>query len=273
MKPRLILVLLAVISLTAQPAIADITAGLVAQYHFNGNANDTSGNGHDGTVYGATPTTDRFGNPNRAFNFDGIDDYVGVAYSSDFQLAKYTISAWINPSVSLSSTTTDTAIVTRGEDFTSDEAAFFLGAARSSSTLADGIYHFYEDNSDDDFHFDTGYYPPVGSWTHLAVTRASSDDLEIYINGNLLSQWSSTPQPTTNCFQDLLIGAYWHSPTSINHQLASFFPGSIDEVMLYNRILSTEEIGELSFIPAPSAVLLCSLGAGLTGWLRRRRMV
>jgi len=45
--------------------------GLVAYYPFNGNANDESGNGNNGTVYGATLTTDRFGNTNKAYSFDG----------------------------------------------------------------------------------------------------------------------------------------------------------------------------------------------------------
>jgi len=50
--------------------------GLVAHYPFNGNANDQSGNGNDGTVYGATLTTDRFESLNNAYEFDGADDYI-----------------------------------------------------------------------------------------------------------------------------------------------------------------------------------------------------
>jgi hypothetical protein len=266
MKPRLILVLVVFLSV-ASP----LSAGLVVQYHFSGNANDTSGNGHDGTVYGATLTSDRFGNPNSAYNFDGIDDYINVAYSSDFQLSTYTISAWIRPTVDLSSRSRSSAIVTRGEDFTSDNAAIYMGVAEASSSWANGAFLMYEDNSDNEFHFDTGYYPQAGSWTHLAATRSATDDLDIYINGNLYSQWSSTAQPSTNCFQDLLIGAYWHSPSIGNQQLAAFFPGSIDEVMIYNQVLSGEEIGRLAVIPAPSAFILGSLGVGVIGWLRRRR--
>lgn len=49
----------------------DISDGLVACYPFNGNANDESGNGNDGTVYGAILAEDRFGNPNSAYYFDG----------------------------------------------------------------------------------------------------------------------------------------------------------------------------------------------------------
>jgi hypothetical protein len=50
--------------------------GLVAYYPFNGNANDASGNGHHGTVHGATLTEDRLRNQNSAYNFDGVDDYI-----------------------------------------------------------------------------------------------------------------------------------------------------------------------------------------------------
>ena len=49
----------------------DINSGLVAYYPFNGNANDESGNGNNGTVFGATLGLDRFGNTNKAYDFNG----------------------------------------------------------------------------------------------------------------------------------------------------------------------------------------------------------
>lgn len=48
-----------------------LTNGLTAYYPFNGNANDASGNGNNGTVNGATLTADRFGNANSAYRFNG----------------------------------------------------------------------------------------------------------------------------------------------------------------------------------------------------------
>jgi hypothetical protein len=52
--------------------------GLLACYPFNGNANDESGNENHGSVFGATLTSDRLGNPNSAYEFDGSDDYIMI---------------------------------------------------------------------------------------------------------------------------------------------------------------------------------------------------
>ena len=59
---------------------------------------DSSGRGHDGVSSdGSFPqlTNDRFGNPESAYLFDGVDDYIRVKNSTDFNLTEYTISAWI----------------------------------------------------------------------------------------------------------------------------------------------------------------------------------
>ena len=253
MKRESILVLAMVILVVNGSVRADLSDGLVAYYPFSGNANDESGNGHDGIVIGAMLTTDRLGNPDSAYNFDGINDLIAVLYSSDFQLPTYTIATWIRPTVDLSSLMIPSAIISRGEDFISDHAAVFFGVAPAISSFANGVFLMYEDDGDRSFNFDTDYYPPVGAWTHLAATRLSNGQLNIYVNGNLHSHWHSTPEPTTECFQDLLISAYWYSPTI----LTNLFPGDIDEVRIYNRALSAEEIAELVFGPVPS----------LSGWV------
>jgi len=51
---------------------------LIAFYPFNGNANDESGNGNHGTVYGASLVKDRFGNADSAYSFDGVNDYIDI---------------------------------------------------------------------------------------------------------------------------------------------------------------------------------------------------
>ena len=69
--------------------------GLIGYWPFNGNANDESGNGNDGTVNGATLTADRFGNANSAYTF-GLGNYIQVPYISALDnLNDFTISLWV----------------------------------------------------------------------------------------------------------------------------------------------------------------------------------
>ena len=58
------------------PPTFDFQNGLVAWYPFDGNASDMSGNGNHGTVNGAVPSTDRFWDAGKAYEFDGVDDYI-----------------------------------------------------------------------------------------------------------------------------------------------------------------------------------------------------
>ena len=59
--------------------------GLVGYYPFCGNANDGSGNGNNGVVAGATLTTDRFGNANSAYNFNG-SSVISVANNASLNI-------------------------------------------------------------------------------------------------------------------------------------------------------------------------------------------
>jgi len=61
------------------------TNGLVGWWPFNGNANDESGNGNNGIVNGATLASDRFGNANMAYSFDGINDLILLLCQINFQ--------------------------------------------------------------------------------------------------------------------------------------------------------------------------------------------
>ena len=65
-----------------------INHGLVAWYPFDGNASDMSSNGNHGTVNGATLSTDRHGQSNKAYSFDGVDDQIIVANHSSLNFGQ-----------------------------------------------------------------------------------------------------------------------------------------------------------------------------------------
>ena len=71
------------------------TNGLVGWWPFNGNANDESGNGNNGTVNGATLTTDRFGAVDKAYDFDGVDDFIQILDTPSLRLQQATINCWV----------------------------------------------------------------------------------------------------------------------------------------------------------------------------------
>jgi hypothetical protein len=78
-------------------ASAQIDQGLVGYYPFSGNANDQSGMGNHGMVYGATLTQDRFGMPDSAFAFDGVSNYIDLGSNDSLKMTEgLTISVWIN---------------------------------------------------------------------------------------------------------------------------------------------------------------------------------
>ena len=71
------------------------TNGLVGWWPFNGNANDESGNGNNGTVNGATLTVDRNGAFNSAFSFDGLSNYISGNIANFSNTSITSLSAWV----------------------------------------------------------------------------------------------------------------------------------------------------------------------------------
>ena len=103
MKKQLLTILTAItITATAQVPNYVPTTGLVAYYGFNGNANDLSGNGNNGTVTGATLTTDRFGNNSSAYSFNGANNQIAIANSTSLNIQNFngiSMAVWVKYNV------------------------------------------------------------------------------------------------------------------------------------------------------------------------------
>ena len=96
---KLIIIFFSLTLANAQDLPSNVpTQGLEAYYPFKGNANDASGNGHDGTVNGATLTADKDGNTNSAYSFDGVSNTIGFdsSFFNGQQVDSFTLFARFN---------------------------------------------------------------------------------------------------------------------------------------------------------------------------------
>jgi hypothetical protein len=228
---------------------------LVAYYPFSsGSAQDASGNANHGTVNGATPTTDRFGNSNSAFSFDGSNDYINCGDSDSLDVTQgVTIAAWVNP-------------LSTNDDWPTIVMKWSGNLSRELYGLYLYDKHIYGELSTtgEFINLETTEAPIViNEWQHLAMTFDSdSDTAIIYRNGESLQEWSDISGTILTSDYDLMIGMHKRGDYEDLH-----FHGSIDEVRIYDHALSPEEIRGL--VPIPAAVwLLCS---GLIGLVCIRR--
>ena len=203
--------------------------GVIAYYPFNGNANDESGNGHNGTIHG-TPiySNDRNGNPSGALNFDGASNYVELPDESSFDLPQITIVAIAN----VPNYAKRNPIISKGREF---------GSFTVHVTSPDGYpYYTYQDATGNET--EPIANGPVGQnqFFHLVSTYdSSSRQLRGYLNGVLKQSTTCQNSPLMNS-ENVTIGL-----SSFQSAAAEFFNGVIDEIRIYNRVLSASEVQAL----------------------------
>ncbi len=194
---------------------------LVAYYPFNGNANDESGNGNNGTVYGALLSSDRFGIDGQAYSFNGSTDYIDIGNDISLKMTeKLSISVWVKPDVfplssyhNIVSDHGDGNNKTKVLRFYKDAIEFLLGP--EGSTEARYVFP----NS------------IANKWQHITATYDGSF-MRLFVNGSIVDSVSRTGTITANPLPLLIAKSHFNE----------FFPGSIDEVKIYDRPLSNTEI-------------------------------
>jgi hypothetical protein len=203
---------------------ADYSSGLIALYHFDGNANDSSGSGYDGIVSGATLSTDRFGNPNSAFSFDGTSSRITTIPVANLP-SSLTVSCWLYPTV-LDRQIWGSVLRPSGGK---NGFATFLGAnGQLWMTYYKGNLDYGDISSSTGLSF-------LNQWIHIAYTVDGSGSVNIYCNGNQVGSGSIVHAPDASDVA-LTLGI------SILQQTQYFFAGKIDEVRAYNRALSATDI-------------------------------
>jgi len=222
-------------------AQVNLDSGLVAYYKFDGNANDESGNGNDGVIYGANLVEDRFGSQNSAFEFDGIDDYINIGQDSSLRIeGSVSISAWVNFSEIQEPLA---GIITDGSGFTPRNYIIYLNHSGLNNGINDSNVSFSV--------YDNITWTPVTStdefndslWHHIVgIRNIQSDSSFLYIDGSLdIAILDNTTGQISTSGVDRQIGRYlYNSGADI-----SYFNGLIDDIRIYNRSLNLNEIDAL----------------------------
>jgi len=203
------------------------TSGLIAYYPFNGNANDESGNGYDGILSGPDFSDDRFGSLNKSCNFDSYLEVIQLSSQILDGNNLVSLSLWIKKLNSY-----DVGVLSGSSSYHDNEFLIYI----ENGVVAPHIKgpKFFGQISIED-----------GTWHHIVVTRNSADGLvKIFIDGVLDTQ-DNMDTGVIDINQNGLwlgndqdfVGGGWTSSQQ--------FIGQLDDIRIYNRILSEQEIIQL----------------------------
>ncbi|MCK4811006.1 MAG: DUF11 domain-containing protein [Methanosarcinales archaeon] len=226
-RMKVITGMLIVIALAGLPAgvQAQSDDGLVAEWHFDEGSGsvlvDSSGNGNDGVIHGATWVEGKYG---KALSFDGRDDYVEIPddKSLKFGTGDFSYSLWFKAN-SISSGHSNQLLCKRDNggnyevqiDSNRKVRTYSAGILDSTTIINHGTYYF------------------------VSIVR-SNEKLYLYINGMMESSTIIPQSANVNSNAPLCIGRDLHR---INKGAPEeYFMGIIDEVRIYNCALSAEEI-------------------------------
>ena len=202
--------------------------GLVAEYLFRGSAEDTSGHGRHGVVYGATLTTDRFGVAQSAYRFDGVDDAITVSPPPPLGSEAMAVSVWARYE-RRKLTGWSNCIISQDDGVDEHQARRVFQLSTWDRHV---VWHRMTCTRDPE----CKRWIRFGEWYHLVATCANGRHT-LYLDGVL---------------QDSVEAAFWthaDQPLHIGRKGTIephfFFRGVIDDLRLYDRALSADEVLEL----------------------------
>ena len=263
MRKLLVLLLLAPCALLAQVPDYVPTDGLVAWYPMNGNALDESGNGYDCQSIGATLTEDRFGAPYSAYEFDGQGSHLQGA---SLPFSDLSISLWFKAEAGVFEThsggTPPTGAQLIGQGTTHNPCRYCDWAIGISDWF-DGVDNLAWEKANSSScqvqQTATNWEPELEEWTHL-VAVSEGADVSFYINND----WVSTipfDQPFQQGGSILSIGSRYVENCNGGGSCTgpdNAWSGSIDDVAVWNRILTPAEITSLYQGQAETPMMGCT---------------
>jgi hypothetical protein len=199
---------------------------LVGWWPFNGNANDESGKGNNGKVTGAKLTTDRNGNSNQCYSFDGVGDYIDCGSSKSLNpTGNFTVSMWINAN----NFAPEHGLIS---NYNNGGGIDLITSADNTIPPLDKIRWMDQGG----FLFSTSI--TSNKWIQLvAVFDANKKEKAIYLDGKLFATGTSTLSTIKSSDINMFIGS--HQAAIVNYWS---WDGKIDDVCMWNRALNSNEI-------------------------------
>jgi len=197
-------------------------------------AHESAGD-NDGTCQGEPlwqPTT---GKVSGALQFDGVEDYVSTPFVLNPADGAFSVFAWIN-GVEPVQSFADVAIISQMDGTGTD--ATWLGAVSSDGKLMTGLVPPPSGRSVPQ-PLVSEFVITDGQWHHIGLVWDGSHRF-LYVDGTEAAKDTKTQAPLKASDGGLYIGAGKTLGAS------SFFWGLIDDVRIYNRALSAEDIEELA---------------------------
>ena len=206
----------------------NLDSGLVGFWPFDGNPTDQSSFGNGGTAVGATLTTDRFGQANSAYLFNGSSSIdVGTNGFPSGANTESTISAWFYLSSNSSSVS---YLFCYGPTNPTNGSIFGIGKYGFG-----GAFGTYYGGACDVI---SGVSLPINSWHQLTVTQ-NSGNMNFYLDAVLIYSASGCTSNNVNPTSAKIGKATWNGDA---------WSGKIDDVRIWNRILSPTEINQVYFL-------------------------
>ncbi|MDB6019200.1 MAG: hypothetical protein JWR19_3689 [Pedosphaera sp.] len=214
---------------TANTSCSPGPLGLVDWWPGDGNANDIQGT-NNGTLHNGTTFTT--GEVAQAFNFDGVTNTVSVGPIYASLVNNFTMEFWVNPlasrAVTAEATTGITGTSNQRYAIFPEEGATYYGAGQAGAGVSvgtNGISVF--EHSDNYLTSLLVYNATISGWTHIAVVYQNRQP-QLYVNG-VLQRTGLTSTFTVHPSADLS-GIY------------GYFQGGLDEIGIYNRALTANEV-------------------------------
>jgi len=225
-------------------AQVNLNNGLMAYYPFDGNPNDVSGNNNNPVFNNATLTTDRNGQANKAYYFNGVNNYMQIPNAPTINGGtQISLCAWVKPMGFYQGPCHGNSILMKGDgdflpgnyDLRFDDAQYT--AANCSSNIVDEAHENFYSSLES---VAGGYSPYIqkNTWYSVIATY-DGNRAKLYVNCNLVADQSLNGQTFTNDF-DLFFGRL------NNDQYPYWFNGALDDIRIYNRAITQDEVNVIA---------------------------